>query len=135
MESLYGQSIVNRASNKLWVVRRLKGLGAQTDELVDIFIKQCRSILELSVPAWHGAITMTERQDIERVQKVGLHIILGDKYVSYRNALKSTDLQTLEARRDKLCLKFVKKAEKNGKQAGAELCQAQVKLGIAKLDL
>ena len=109
------ESIVKRASNKLWVIRRLKGLGAQTDELVDIFIKQCRSILELAVPAWHGAITMTERQDIERVQKMGLHIILGDKYVNYRNALKITDLQTLEARRDKLCLKFGKKAEKNVK--------------------
>ena len=109
------ESIVKRASNKLWVVRRLKGLGAQTDDLVDIFIKQCRSILELAVPAWHGAITMDERQDIERVQKMGLHIILGDKYLNYRNALESVNLQTLEARRDKLCLKFGKKAEKNEK--------------------
>ena len=39
------EDIVKRASNKLWVIRRLKGLGAQTEELVDMFIKQCRSIL------------------------------------------------------------------------------------------
>ena len=107
------EQIVKRASNKLWIIRRLKGLGAQTVELVDIFIKQCRSILELAVPAWHGAITLVERQDIERVQKMALHIILGDQYESYRNALNMTNLVTLDARRDKLCLKFAKKAEKN----------------------
>ena len=67
------------------------------------------------VTAWHWAITMDERQDIERVQKMALHIILGDQYVNYRNALESTNLQTLEARRDKLCLKFGIKAEKNDK--------------------
>ena len=107
------EQIVKRASNKLWIVRRLKGLGAQTAELVDVFIKQCRSILELAVPAWHGAITTEDRQDIERVQKVALHIILGDQYISYRNALNVTNLVTLDARRDKLCLNFAKKAEKN----------------------
>ena len=31
------EQIVKRASNKLWIIRRLKGLGAQTAELVDIF--------------------------------------------------------------------------------------------------
>ena len=60
------EQIVKRASNKLWIIRGLKGLVAQTAELVDIFIKQCRSILELAVPAWHGAITLEERPDIER---------------------------------------------------------------------
>ena len=109
------EDIVKRASNKLWVIRRLKGLGAQTEELVDMFVKQCRSILEFAAPAWHGAITMSDKLDIERVQKVGLHIILGDNYMSYRNALEVTNLETLETRRNRLCLKFEKKAEKNDK--------------------
>ena len=79
----------------------------------DIYSKQCRSILEFGVPAWHGAITIKERLDIERVKKIALHIILGDKYDSYKNALELSSLETLEARRDKLCLKFAKKAERN----------------------
>ena len=107
--------IVKRASNKLWILRRLKNLGAQTDELVDMYIKQCRSILEFAAPAWHGAITVTDRQDIERIQKGALHIILGDKYESYRNALNLTSLESLDARRDNLCIKFAKKAERNPK--------------------
>ena len=109
------EHIVKRASSKLWVIRRLKGLGAQQEELVDMYIKQCRSNLELAVPAWQGALTMVEKQDIERIQKVAFHVILGDQYESYKNALKLTNLETLEARRIKLCTKFAKKAERNEK--------------------
>ena len=79
--------IVKKASSKLWVIRRLKALGASTGQLVDMYIKQCRSILELAVPAWHGAITQAERADIERVQKGALFTIFGDRYYSYKNAL------------------------------------------------
>ena len=145
-QNRHTDDIVKRASNKLLLIRRLKVPGAQPEELVDMFIKQCRSILQFAAPAWHGAITMTERQDIERVQKVALHIILGDKYDSYRNALKATNLETLETRRDRLCLKFGKKAEKNSKhknwfklkhrtltrQEGAKYCKTIARTGRLK---
>ena len=107
--------IVKKASSKLWVVRRLKALGARPEQLVDMYVKQCRSILELAVPAWHGAITQAERGEIERVQKGALYTIFGEQYDSYKNALKLANLDTLEARRDKLCTKFAKKAENNKK--------------------
>ena len=80
-----------------------------------MFIKQIRSILELAVPAWQGAITQADKTAIERVQKAALNIILGSEYTSYRNALKFLNLETLDQRRDKLCLKFAKKAEYNPK--------------------
>ena len=107
--------IVKRAYKKLWVIKRLKGHGADQDQLVDVYIKQIRSILELAVPAWHGAITQAERIEIERVQKAALHIVLGHEYTSYKNALKYFNLDSLDKRRDKLCLKFAKKAEKHPK--------------------
>ena len=68
-------NMVKKAFKKLWVLRRLKGLGAGTEDLVDMYVKQVRSLLELAVPAWHGAITKEERDDIERVQKGALHVI------------------------------------------------------------
>ena len=58
---------------------------------------------------------MVVKQDRERIQKVALHIILGEQYDNYKNALKLTNLETLEARRKKLCIKFAKKAERNEK--------------------
>lgn len=88
--------ITKRALNKLWILRRLKELGAQAPELIDLYTKQCRSILEYAVPVWQGSITLQERQDIERVQKVALHIIYGNQYSSYRNALKLSELEPLE---------------------------------------
>ena len=35
------EDIVKRASHKLWFLRRLKSLGANTEELLDMYIKQC----------------------------------------------------------------------------------------------
>ena len=107
--------MVTRANKKLWVLRRLKDSGAKEDDLVDIYCKQVRSLLELAVPAWHGGINKDDQMDIERIQKSACHIILGEDYTSYRNALKSLNLEALSVRRDKLCLKFAKRAEKHPK--------------------
>ena len=109
------ENMVKKANKRLWIVRRLKHLGAQQDDLIDLYMKQIRSVLELAVPAWHGAITQVERMDIERIQKSAAHIILGERYISYRQALRTLNLQSLQSRRDKLCLNFVKKAEKHTK--------------------
>ena len=84
-------------------------------DLVDIYTKQIRSIVELAVPAWHGAITLVEQIDLERIQKCAAHIILGEEYDSYREALLRLDLETLKSRREKLCLKFGRKSERDQK--------------------
>ena len=63
------EEVVKRAFNKLWILRRLKGLGAKKQELVDMYIKHCRSILEYAVPVWQASITVVEKLNLERVQK------------------------------------------------------------------
>ena len=72
-------------------------------------------MLELAAPAWHCSLTQAETSDIERVQKSALHIVLGNRYISYKNALNLVKLETLEERRVKLSLKFGLKAEKHDK--------------------
>ena len=106
-------NMVQKANKRMWILRRLKNLGAQEDDMVDLYTKQVRRVLELAVPAWHGAITQAERIAIERIQKSACHIILGDNYQSYKLALNTLDLDTLESRRDKLCLNFARKSEKH----------------------
>ena len=108
-------NIVGKANKRLWILRRLKNLGAQQIDLVDVFIKQIRSVLELAAPAWQGGLTQVEKQDIERIQKSACHIILGHEYVSYRSALNLLELESLESRRIKLSLKFGLKSEKHHK--------------------
>ena len=91
-------NMVTKANKKLWILRRLKYLGAEVSDLVDIYMKQIRSILDLAVPVWHDSITLAEQTDIERIQKSATYIILGECYVSYREALKSLGMETLKSR-------------------------------------
>ena len=69
----------------------------------------------MAVPAWNGALTQAEVKDIERVQKTALHIMLGGTCSDYRSALDTVGLEPLVVRREKLSLKFAKKAVKHPK--------------------
>ena len=108
-------NMVKKASKRLWILRRLKQLGASTHDLVDVYIKQVRCVLELAAPAWQGGISQAEKLDLERVQKCAAHIILGNVYSSYSNALEILNLESLEVRRNNLFLKFAVKSEKHQK--------------------
>ena len=92
------------------MIRRLKKLGVNTQELLDIYHKQVRSVLELAVPVWQPGLTQQEVEQIERVQKCALHIIMGDNYKDYSNALQTLNCETLNTRRVRLCEKFARKA-------------------------
>ena len=102
--------ITKKGFSRLWMMRRLKRLGASDTDLLDTYIKQVRSILELAAPVWHPALTTYDRNQIERVQKSAFAIILGKSYRSYRHALETLEMDTLEERRETLCLKFALKA-------------------------
>ena len=77
--------------------------------IFDVFTKEVRSLLELAVPVWHSGLTKHQAAQIERVQKTALSIILGDNYISYNVAFSLLDLETLENRREVLCLNFARK--------------------------
>ena len=110
-------NMIKRAYKKLWAIKRLKSQGAELNDLVDIFIKQVRSILEFGVPVWNAGITQAEVIDIERVQKSFLQIAMGQKYLDYKTALEKSNLETLASRRLKLCKKFADKASKHPKHS------------------
>ena len=48
--------ICNKATQKLWIIRRLKKFKLNTNQLVDVYKKEVRSILEYAVPVWHSGI-------------------------------------------------------------------------------
>ena len=108
-------NMIAKANKRLWILRRLKNLGANQIDLVDVYIKQIRCVLELAAPAWQGGISQVEKQDLERIQKSACHIILGEFYESYKDALKLLKLETLDVRRNRLALKFSLKSEKHEK--------------------
>ena len=109
------KNLVNKANKHLWIISRLKKLGADPNSLCEIYRKQIRCLLELASPVWTGSITKNEIIQIERVQKCALHIILGHAYTTYQEALYLLNLDPLQTRRKHLALKFALKAENHPK--------------------
>ena len=62
---------------------------------------------------WHSSLTKENRQDLERVQKAALRVILGGDYQNYKDALKLAKMESLEERRGLISLKFAKNCLKN----------------------
>ena len=91
--------ICKKAYKRIWILRRLRTLGVSPSFILDVYIKEIRSVLELAVPAWHSGLTRKQSVLIERVQKV--RIILGDFSIGYRAALSTLGLESLETRRVK----------------------------------
>ena len=109
------ESIVSKAYKKLWAIRRLKKHGANDDDLLDVYTKQVRSVVEFGVPVWNSGLTLEEVNNIERIQKTFLHILLGNKYTNYNSALLSSGLERLSVRRTNLCKKFAQKTQRSDK--------------------
>ena len=107
--------LCKKGYSRLWLVRRLKVLGANKSEMLDVYVKQVRSVLELAVPVWHPGLTKQEVRKLERVQKSAFHIILGEQYISYEQAMNILGCDSLNNRRLKLCKSFAKKAKKHSK--------------------
>ena len=84
--------LIKKAYKRMWLIRRLKGLGANKGQLVDALQKQVLSVLWLGAPAWYCQTTEQERKDIDRVAKVGLRIIFGEAYCGFENCLLSAKM-------------------------------------------
>ena len=107
------KDLVKRANQRMEILRKVAGFCDSKKDLKEIYILFVRSILEQSAVVWHSGITDEDRESLERVQKSALRIILGHNYNSYQNALNKMDLQTLEERRESLCLNFARKCVQN----------------------
>ena len=66
---------------------------------------------------WHSSLTQKDKNDLERVQKSALKVILKERYTNYKDALDVINMDSLEMRREKLCLKFAKACLRNEKVA------------------
>ena len=102
--------ICKKGFNRMWMIRRLKVLGAGKEELIDVYKQHIMSVLELAAPVWSPGLTKGEVKQIERVQKVALHIILGSEYHDYEKALDMLRMKPLSTRREDICIKFAKKS-------------------------
>ena len=96
--------LTRKAYSRMLIIKKLVQFDVPMDDLLYIYALYIRSVTEQSAVVLHSAITKGEQNDLERVQKVALRIILGQNYTSYPEALNFTGLDTLSDRRRNLCL-------------------------------
>ena len=85
------------------LLRRVASFGAPKEDLRTIYILYVRSVLEHSSVVWHSSLTDENSEDLERIQKSAIKIILGNKYKDYQSALNYLQLDKLYDRREELC--------------------------------
>ena len=109
------EALVKKGNSSLALLRKVSAFDPPIQDLKEIYILFVRSVLEQSSVVWHSGITVEQRQNLERVQKSALRIIMKNKYTTYKDALKYLGLETLEDRRRMLCLNFAKRCVENPK--------------------
>ena len=82
-------NIAKKSYARMELLRKLAGFSAPIKDMKQIYIVYIRSLLEQSSNVWHSGLTNENENDLERVQKVALKIILKEKYKNYENALNT----------------------------------------------
>ena len=97
----------------------MKQLKLDIDILVDLYCKEIRSILEFGVAVWHSGVTVRMTEQLERIQKICINIILCNTGVKldYLEACTLLNLEPLFYRRQSLCVKFIQKASQDSRHS------------------
>ena len=95
------------------ILRKMSNFGASINEMKDIYFVFVRSHLEKTATLWHSSLTKKNKNDLERVQRTAVKIILGTNNIGYKKALLKLDIDDLSTRRENLCLDFAVKCTKN----------------------
>ena len=105
-------NLVKNANKRMKMLHVAAKFVTNNQDLVYLYKTFIRSILEFSAVVWHSSLSQANTSDIERIQKSAVKIILKHKYKDYDSALKELNLETLQKRREILCLRFAKKSLK-----------------------
>ena len=94
------------------MLTKLKYVGVNTEDLLEIYTLFIRSRAEYVSVVWHSSLTVEQTNKIENIQKTSLKVILGQDYIDYPTALEWTGLLELSVRRQNRCLAFAKSSLK-----------------------
>ena len=105
--------LTKKGNKKMRMLHIAAKFTKNREHLKHIYKTFIRSNLEFSSTVWHSSLSVADRQDLERVQKAAVKVILGKEYKSYDEALCELKLESLHERREAMALKFVKKSLEN----------------------
>ena len=77
--------LVKKAYMRLELLRKVSEFSSSIDDKREIYILYIRSVLEQSSVVWHSSLNNEDVDDLEKVQKAAVRLILGDKCENYEN--------------------------------------------------
>jgi len=96
-------TVVSKASKRLYFLKQLKRAGAPPHQLLHFYTAVIRPVLEYASPVWHYSIPRAQSYQLESIQKRAVHIIFSDtRGMSYLNVSFVANLNSLKDRRDRL---------------------------------
>ena len=93
----YVESIWKKAATRLYVRKQLKRAKAPPNDMLLFYIICIRPVLEYACPVFHHSLPQYLSNEMERLQKRALRMILSD--LSYVEALVALDITSLYERR------------------------------------
>ena len=89
--------LVKKANARMELLRKVASFTSSINDKKTIYIQYVRSILEQSCQVWYSSLTQENREDLERVQKCAVRIIVGGQnYENYESGLIKAGLESLE---------------------------------------
>ena len=106
-------AVCAKAMAKMWLLRRMKIMKLEPELIFDYYLKEVRVLAEQGVAIWNSGLTKAQVNDLEKIQKVALKIIVGDQFSTYPTACDFFDIDPLSTRRLHLCTNFAIKLYKS----------------------
>ena len=78
-------------NSRMELLRKIENLGMDHYKLKNIYVIFVRTVLEQSTTVQHSALTEDNKNDLERVQKSGVKLIVGYKYKGYIYSLENLE--------------------------------------------
>ena len=103
--------------SRMWLLRRLRIIKLDTELILEYYLKEIRPLVEFGVKIWKSRLTKGQVNDLEKVQKVALKIILHHNYTSYEVACTLMNISPLEYRRTDLCTNYAVKLYRSPKSS------------------
>ena len=72
--------IMKKAYARMELLRKIAEFGASIEEKKSIYYLYVRSVLEQACVVWSSGLSMENIEDLKRVQKSSVEILLGNKY-------------------------------------------------------
>ena len=110
--TFYGQGSVTTAwaTHSPWSI-----LNIEVEIWVDFYLKEIRSIPEFGVACWNNVLTIKQSDQIERIQKICVNVLIchTEWEISYKIGCTLLGVEPLYLRRKELCIIFIQKCSLN----------------------